>query len=268
MINFDTKTHGFCERMLYGGYPPEYINAFTSLFLTFSGLMGLFASNNVNTLGKIYYASFVVNGIGSFGYHWTNYIGWRYIDEFSMVILALASLLSVTNCLINKICLHKHWRKSSMYSISTLIIVSYLIITLVFDSLDDVISFRYSFGVFLAVAAIEVSILTYLNRDIKSDILKYNYIGFGLIALSCIMWSFIELLCYNQSTAWVKYIPGHAIWHIGLSFGGYYLAQIIDYITALDLDCYPKFITTSWYQKLYPKIDCESKNYFYYGLLD
>lgn len=252
MFKFNDLTHGFCERELYGGNPPEYINSLTALFLTFAGLIGLFASNNTNSFNKIFYACFVLNGIGSFSYHWTNFLGWRYIDEFSMIILSMSALASITNCLINRI-----FSKfiSHIFSISSIVIIFYSIIILVIDSLDDISTFRIGFGLFLLIITIEILILILLNKNINLKILMYPCIGLFLIAISCVMWCITELLCYRYSL--IKYIPGHAIWHIGLSFGGYYIAQFIGYISANDLNYYPYFITDTWFNKLYPILNYE-----------
>lgn len=260
-MNFNNYTVSFCEKTIYG-HPPEYINAFTSIFLILNGLLGLFLSNHHNIFGKLYYASMAFNGIGSFGYHWTNYIGWRFMDEYSMIILALSALISVTICLINTIFQQLRFNKlkSILFNIAIIIIVSYLIMVLVLDSLDSVLVFRISLGIFLGVTVIEITVIIYLTKVDDNKILTYYYFGTGLILLSCVMWLLVELLCFNVK--WIKYVPGHAIWHIGMSFGGYYLGQYIIYIMSNDLHYWSRFNTNTWYYKLYPQIIYERKTSF------
>jgi hypothetical protein len=252
---FDRLTYGFCEGTIYG-HPPEYINSFTSLPLTIVGLIALFASNNTHIVSKLFYASLTVSGIGSFGYHWTNSFGWRLIDEFSMIMISLSSLLSVTTCLVNKLVPFK--RRSIVYNVMVLAIVLDLILTLVFDALDHVNIFRLQFGAFMFVVAIGVMCLIFLNRNIDRGILLYSYIGLILLVFSSSMWLTVELLCDNPNLYWIKYFPGHPLWHIGLSFGAYYLGQFIAYLIASDMGCQANFITDTWYRKLLPVVNYNS----------
>jgi len=241
-MDFNTDTIGFCEGTLYF---PEYINSITSLFLVLSGYIGLFCSKNTNPFGKLFFASIFVNGIGSFGYHWTNHIGWRYIDEFSMVILSLSAMMSTGMILLKD--------KSNLYSICMVVIVSYLVIALVFDALDNISVFRIFFGIFLGIICICMLYLIYLNNTIDKNILMYPRIGIVLLLLSSSTWLITETLC--DRIYWIKYIPGHAIWHIGMSLCGYYLCQFIVYIMARDSNYSVDFNVNKPFNKLFPSVN-------------
>lgn len=261
--SFDTPTYGFCEGTIYG-HPPEYMNSFTSLFLTLTGLFGLFASKNTNLFGKIFFSSIAFNGIGSFGYHWTNYFGWRFMDEFSMVIISLSSLVPIISCIIEKISKNIAFI-SVMQSISILGIVSFVTMTLVGDALDYVVFFRVLFGMFLFFGVVGIISLIYMNSNIDRKIIRYSYIGLLLAVFSSVMWSISEILCNNESFHWIKYIPGHAMWHIGLSFSAYYLAQFVIYLSADSTNYRPEFLNDKWYTKILPVVNYESKGLFFLG---
>jgi hypothetical protein len=53
-----------------------------------------------------------------------------------------------------------------------------------------------------------------------SAIKKYAWIGAVLLLSSGSIWILSERFC---SIPWVKYLFGHAIWHVGVSLGGYLL---------------------------------------------
>lgn len=101
---FNDHRFNFCESKLYGG-SPEYINSFTSLFLTYYGFKGLINNYNTNIPIKMLYVSLFICGFSSFGFHWTGVIGWAFLDQFSMVLIALSSLIAMTSEIIGS---YKH----------------------------------------------------------------------------------------------------------------------------------------------------------------
>ena len=92
-MNFLDYDHSFCEANLYGG-APEYINSFTSLIISLIGLFGL--KYNVHFNNDIYmlYVNLFINGFMSFGYHWTNMLGFGLLDRFGMILIAYTSVSS------------------------------------------------------------------------------------------------------------------------------------------------------------------------------
>lgn len=74
-INFFKYDHSFCEAKLWGK-APEYVNSFTSLFISLVGLYGIKVNKHSNNYVFLLYSALIINGIMSFFYHWTNQIGW------------------------------------------------------------------------------------------------------------------------------------------------------------------------------------------------
>lgn len=272
--NFDKTINGFCEGTIYG-HPPEYLNSFTSIFITIVGAIGLFGSINTDICAKILYSGMVVNGIGSFGYHWTNYMGWRYLDEFSMLLIVLGGFISILVSVSQKFNIGKRvnaplkqFYSNAIYSVLFLVIITHSVASFTLDTLDNVIGFRILFGSFLLITAISFIIISRDNKIIYNSltneydaipkyIIRYNYIGIITITIASLMWMISELLCGVANFEWIKYIPGHAIWHIGLAIGGFYLVQYNAYVNATyfgDKHC-AEFITSTWYYKLLPRVD-------------
>jgi hypothetical protein len=214
-IDFFALDHPFCEVELYGG-PPEYINSITSLFLVFIGLFGIKMNPICHDINLIY-SSLIVNGITSSLYHFTNQIGWGLMDRFSMIML-------VINCYNVGIKFFKKFKMSSSFYESlrffkTLYIVFLLTITgLHYEQLFDAL-----FGVFLGTLLLFV-IFIHVNRKkltLPNILVEYNWKGIGLITLAGIFWIFTEKLC--QHYYFVRFLFGHAIWHVSVALGGYYL---------------------------------------------
>ena len=110
-MKWTTPDHYFCEGKLNG--LPEYYNAFSSLFITYFGLLGLHKTKN-ELIIQIIYSLLTVNGISSFMYHWTGNIGFALYDEYPMILSLFLGNIYVDNnssCmgkfLTNKFCLHE-----------------------------------------------------------------------------------------------------------------------------------------------------------------
>ena len=91
--------HSFCESKILG--LPEYINSFTSLFISFFGIYGLQNKNN-DIFVDIMYSTISILGIGSFGYHYTGTIGWALCDEVPMIVAVFIGII-YTEKVYNKI---------------------------------------------------------------------------------------------------------------------------------------------------------------------
>ena len=229
---FDTLTHGFCEGELHG--VPEYVNSFTSLALTFSGLIGLFGSDNSNTKTKLIFSFLAFNGIGSFGYHWTNYLGWRLMDEISMLLLAQVAIISIMDGLIRLLKIDSEIKKYIIYSgylLSSFITIMLIIATI----FDDELVFRIGFGFILAIIFFGTGLILKYDQLSIEIIKKTTVIGLVIMLCSSLLWIFSEGLC--SVVVWIKYFPGHGLWHLGLAIGGY---MIINYYTFILAQNYGK----------------------------
>lgn len=230
LINFDDYDHPFCEANIYG-QPPEYFNSYSSLFLTFIGCYAmtinrpfLFESNydsaKYNDIFMLY-ASLTINGLMSFLYHYTNWIGWGLMDRFSMVLIATYSFNSFTNALYTfDLC-------QPFYNLVRLFQISYLTILLTITGLHNEHLFNILFGIFLLGLIIFMFQITFSRQRnyISQEIIFYGWKGVLLIYLAGITWIITENLC-NEFFI-MKYLMGHTFWHFGVGLGGYYISLVL-----------------------------------------
>jgi hypothetical protein len=218
---FTNKLNGFCEGQIYGG-PPEYINAFTSLTMLFIGLIGL--KNNIHTNRNIQmlFSSLTINGAASFLYHWTNYYGWGLFDALTMILIAIFG----TCAMMEEIQYLYNIRHPTLKT--TLLPMTYFTIMLGAPGLGYDGLFRIMFGSFLIIIAITLAII--YDKLIKIDNLSYHilnnaYIGVLYVIMAAICWIIIEVNC--NLYYFVKYLPGHAFWHIFISYGCYHVSLLL-----------------------------------------
>jgi hypothetical protein len=227
-MNFTQYDHSFCEASIYGG-PPEYFNSLTSLFITYVGYYGLKYNFHSNNDIFLLYAALLINGITSCAYHWTNYLGFGLLDRGSMILIAYPSIsagIKELNHLYNF-----SYTNNKLLLLFNQIYFTFLITTF---GLGYEETFNGLFGFFLAYILIFLFMINhkksyFLDRKIKQYILG-GFVGVGMILIAGISWIIIEKLC-NRYTI-MKYLQGHAVWHIFVSSGGY-LASLL--LTSLSI---------------------------------
>jgi hypothetical protein len=221
-INFDYFDHNFCESTIYSSNQhPEYFNAYSSLFISFIGIMGLIKPYNYLTLSMCS-ACLFINGLFSFFYHYYNTIGWGLLDRMSMVILAL----NATYLFINEmICIYPRYK--NLYHI---LIASYYSLLLTIGGLHQEELFNTMFGIFLISLIIFMYLLTYIFH-IPVNIRVLGWRGVKYIVLSGIFWIGTEKLCHQ--VFFVKYLFGHVWWHVLVSLGGYYISLVPKYLNMI-----------------------------------
>ena len=228
-LSFNDYRFNFCESKIYRG-SPEYINSFTSLFLSYYGFKGLINNHHTNIPLKMLYVSLFICGFSSFGFHWTGNIGWAFLDQFSMVLIALSSLIAMTSEIINS---YKHVKtlkeNSNNMTIMLLLIVIYILLIITFNSLGNDIIFNFLFALFLLSSILFIPITKYVtHRELITNcnlIYKYGIIAIVCLISSMLIWIITESLC--DTISWMKYFQGHAIWHFGTGYGGYLLGTYI-----------------------------------------
>ena len=90
-IDFNLFDHNFCEASVYSTIQhPEYLNAISSLFITFVGLNGM-RKPHITIILSLTYACLSVNGILSFMYHYYNSIGYGLLDLTLRILLLQVS---------------------------------------------------------------------------------------------------------------------------------------------------------------------------------
>jgi len=217
-MKWTTPDHYFCEGKLNG--LPEYYNAFSSLFITYFGLLGLHKTKN-DLIIQIIYSLLIVNGISSFMYHWTGNFGFALYDEYPMIISLFLGNIYVDNLLPSK---HKKF-KIIFY---TNLMIIYLVINVMEDQR---LIFPYYFaGGLLTVLYNIYSLVNYYKTSL------YNTIYYiGVIITSAIIWGSTELNCGSNKYLYDKiYLIGHPMWHFMISYGFYNLIQIVYNIKSIN----------------------------------
>lgn len=232
-ISFTSHDHTFCEASLYidsnNNPHPEYINTLSSLFLSFIGLRALTYSN-LSSPYRFLYTSMMINGFTSAGYHWTNQIGWGLLDRMSMILIALSSTFVFMQYLDDLIEMYRWQNVDGMLRAINLLIAAYFTILYTVAGLHYEEIFNYLFSCFL-ISLVVFMILIHKYRvklRIKYDIVKIGWKGIFYIVLSGFFWITSEKLC--SSYPMIRYLHGHAIWHIAVSYGGYLVSLVPLYI--------------------------------------
>lgn len=212
MDTFQTFDHAFCESSVYGekGSYPEYISAFTALLICFIGVNGL-VKPNLSVFTSLFYGSLLINGLTSFFYHLFHSIGFGLMDRLSMILIVFTSILLFTQQL-----------PSTLQIILNTVLLAWVTIMLVVTSLHMLTLFTVLFGVYLIIMCIYVVFI-----QVPSSIKRFAWIGIALILSGAFIWIITEQACHSYD--WVKYIFGHAIWHVAVSFGGYLISLLPQY---------------------------------------
>lgn len=217
-IDFYSYDHPFCEVNIYGS-PPEYINCLSALFISFIGMFAIYFNIYNKDITNLYMA-LIINGITSFYYHYTNIIGWGLMDRFSMVLIA-NSCMNIFLSILQKMNINKY-----ILITFRLLLTSYITFLLTACGLHHEDLFNNLFGIFLGsliLFMIFISLTRYRFR-IPRNIFNNGWKGIGIIALGGIVWIITENYCH--SIFLMKYLLGHAIWHVCVGFGGYLISLV------------------------------------------
>lgn len=221
-INFFKYDHSFCEAKLWGN-APEYVNSFTSLFISLVGLYGIKVNKHSNNYVFLLYSALIINGIMSFFYHWTNQIGWGILDRMSMVMIAIPAMYGS----LKEISFFYNFSKSTE---KLLLFLNQIYFTCLVTAcgLGHEEIFNGLFGVFLASALVFIILIHNKRHKLNKETLKtlaYGKLGLFLIIIAGISWILIEKFCDRFDI--MKHLHGHAVWHIFVSFGGYLLSLLM-----------------------------------------
>ena len=220
---------GFCESLLYGH--PEYVNSYTALCILFSGLYGLYnLSNDVNisNIWRLLYSIFIINGIGSFGYHYTNYFIWKFIDEYTMLIAIFMGIYQGSQLLLYKfIMIDKQLSPKYYVIIMNIISIVIVILSTVFIAFltvdiksNNVVSSAFYFAVSNILLLVFIG-KQYLyrkemeNNDEFKKLFRYINKTFIIALIAGIIWGTTEPFC--DKIVFIQYLHTHAFWHITIS---------------------------------------------------
>ena len=216
-MKWNTPDHYFCEGILNG--LPEYYNAFSSLFISYFGLLGLYNIKN-DLMIQIIYSLLAVNGISSFMYHWTGNFGFALYDEYPMIIALFLGNIYVENLIPSK---YKNYK--IIFYINTMLL--YLVINVMEDQR---LIFPYYFAFGLLVVLYNIYRLVYYYEKTNNNLLySYNTIFFiKIIVGSALIWGATEISCKHYRLRFTTiYLLGHPMWHFMISYGFYNLINII-----------------------------------------
>jgi hypothetical protein len=223
-IDFHQFDHNFCESTIYSSNPhPEYLNAFSSLFITFIGLNGL-RKPHIHLFVSLMYSCLAVNGVLSYLYHYYNSIGYGLLDRMSMVLLGYNTTYVFYTTLKRSNIFQPSFYKNVAIN---LMIIFYYSFLLTIAGLHKEILFNVLFALFL-VSTIGYVYLVSRKTHIDSNVLKIGWRGVKCIFFSGIFWLTTEGLCSHLF--FIKYLFGHVFWHIFVSYGGYLVSIIPSYI--------------------------------------
>ena len=219
-IDFNEYDHDFCEASIYNN-GAEYINSISALFISFMGIFGLYYNRDYSVNISMLYYSLIINGITSAIYHHNHYIGWGLLDRYSMIYIS-------TYCynIFLEVLLNKHTVVSHLLQLTIGIYLTYLSSMAGLHN-EDI--FNNLFGLFLASILIFLLICRIRYHNIPRIIFYYGFKGIILITVAGVSWIITENLCNKYPI--MKYLYGHAIWHVAVSLGGYYISLIPIYLS-------------------------------------
>lgn len=191
-MNLTSIVSTFCEKRLYGN--PEYLSAFSSLFISLIPIYSLKYSYIQTKLVINIYLLLIITGLTSFGYHWTGWYIFKHLDEIPMVLSIWLGLL---------------FSQKSIISFFT--INMYVVLLLAFNTHD---TFQNFFPLFFGIPLASLIPITLKNKNIMT-IERFRTTLFGLIVIgfSAFVWIISEIFCCKQL------IWAHSIWHMGIGFG-------------------------------------------------
>lgn len=233
-IDFNTYDHNFCESTIYSSGPhPEYLNAISSLFISYVGYKGL--TNSYNTyITNMLYSSLLINGITSCFYHYYNTIGWGLLDRMSMILIAMSST-SLFIQHIHHFLIFDKWQKyENIIKIINVVVMSYFTLLFTIAGLHWEATFNILFGLFLSSLIIYMYLIDkhHSNLEIPYHLVDIGWQGVQYIGLSGFLWIITETFCSKIYI--LKYLFGHVWWHIFVSYGGYLISLIPVYLHLKD----------------------------------
>jgi hypothetical protein len=211
----------FCESKLLGY--PEYLNSFSSLFISGFGILGLQNNISNNVILESIFTVMVFIGFGSFGYHWSGTLFWRLMDETPMII-GITLLTCYFNYLYNLI-----KRENFIYNrIEHFIFLFMTIFFIIFNSIPNNLKlFPTLFGFIGFYLYCKLILLIIIIRyDFKQHILEKIIHSIAIILFSAFIWILTENYCINS----YLFLLGHPLWHFFIGLGFYNLIQTIYFI--------------------------------------
>ena len=206
-MDYNYQIVEFCEKRIYPNQP-EYLNAFSALFICYISYKEIRKIKNINknkSIVLLIHSCIFINGISAFLYHWYNLYIFKLFDVYSMIIPLWIGLFDIMVRLNYQ---NKYIVLLSIFNITFLVLI-------VFPWFDKYFVFIFANELILFIPLYiqfkKENENTYFNNGIKGII----------ICTTCgIIWTITEINCN------VYFILGHPFWHIGMSYG---LSFLINY---------------------------------------
>ena len=225
MLDFNQKQKGFCESYLWKS-EREYINTFSSLFMSYLGIKGINQKDN-SLSDNFLFSCLFVNGIFSGFNHWTKKKGFSYLDGLTMIIP-----VSYANLIIYEFYLKEISKNDGLKKLYNLLFSSIITVPLVLSEFS-----KYFNYVFLVLSLMLTGFFYVLNqyRNTLTDQEDLDCIDninacFGkgvlyvIIGAGC--WFVSEPKCQNDKISQetkekLARLHLHFVWHIFAGYGFY-----------------------------------------------
>lgn len=219
-----------------GIYLPEIGNCISSIFIIFMGIHMLIFWIHPSGLLRLISATFVINGISSFLYHYTNRSSWLHIDGTTMLFIAWMILAYVfeefiqiteynqsyylLNNILIRIVVGLFWCLAcgvGWWMIGKAPLNGKLYGETLFDMMF-IIPLVLSIGsTFYMIKYYKMTKIPYLNQSVEKKARGRFIFGVIIIMFSSSLWVVTEKLC--DTVDFFKLFPGHMLWHVIVAWG-------------------------------------------------
>jgi hypothetical protein len=228
MVAWDHVNRGFCEQA-FGGYP-ENFNAYSSFFIVWIGVWGLFGSRIAVTLTRLIYSALAVAGVGSFLLHFYGFELYGLIDIVPMLLAAWYINLLTWRFLAEHFIRDARW-SGIANDVLALVTTVLLALSLALINVDGtVFEFTQIFAfpnISSAFAALTLSAFRRKHADYRW-ILAYTLTGFVMLVAFAALWLSTEPYCKPDDPdvpAWFQVT--HALWHVFFTWGAHLMIQAL-----------------------------------------
>jgi hypothetical protein len=256
-MKFTEIDHGFCESVGEILPYPEIFNSYSSMAMSVFGLIGLLLTLRYKRVHDIRFICglLVVNGVGSFYYHYTQQIGWALIDELSMMLAVALGLNSMYTMIINSLhlpvsqnvysyrAIHNHITYKGLLTLALSFYVILIYPMSIFDETREWFPMIFTIPMMCLIpGCVYIYFVHYRNSYVyKPNNKSYENNGGDLLLnglkwalFASTVWGFTEPLC--QTYQFMKYFHTHVIWHVFISYGMFLLIMFLLHFHLYTID--------------------------------
>lgn len=248
---WDSLVTGSCESLIRSnsmvGYP-EYANSFTSIFISFVGLWGLYASEIKSTSFRFIYSFLTWTGVGSFLTHYKGLEIYQKWDVYPMLFFTYMVFYKTWEVVLNY---SFRGRKLDRLNDTWALFMTFcLTIVFSFNAVEGhpwginlgIVEFMVFPQFFNAMVVIFYRLL-YRDMDpvdITNRVFNMMWTGFWLTLIGGLAWGLTEPYCGEVDASntsglkypWMRYMYAHAVWHIFATYGAHLILQSAIYFNS------------------------------------